>query len=301
MDRSEAIIILPFISPYNWLSILDFLSLRAIPHVESVIENRYMRVVSVGSRIGMIGIGPLEGKNCLELTIRGLSTMDHHLVTTRVRRIFDLDANPAEISQCLGRDQLLSPLLKMHPGLRVPGAWDGFELTVRAIVGQQVSVRGATTMIGRLVEEFGTPLPSRQINGLGYLFPAAEDLASVDASCFKFPKSRAHAIINLAKAYCNGDVSYDLAQNLDEFRNSLTRIPGIGDWTAQYVAMRYLRQTDAFPVSDLGILAGASATEEKMKPAELLRRAEKWRPWRAYAAMYIWKRYASLRQGDTGR
>lgn len=301
MNNGKTIIILPFSSPYNWASIVEFLLLRAIPHVESVIHNKYTRVVSVGNHIGTIEIGLMEGRNCLQLTIRGLSTQDYSLVTARIRRIFDLDANPTKISQCFGKSRLLSPLLEMYPGLRVPGAWDGFELTVRAIIGQQISVRGATTMIGRLVEEFGAPLHSRQSNGLSHLFPTAEVLSSVDASRFKFPKSRANAISNLAKAYCNGDVSYDLAQNFDNFIRSLTKISGIGDWTAQYVAMRYLRQADAFPASDLGLLVGASLTEKRVKPAELLRRAEKWRPWRAYAAMYIWKRYAFLRKGDACR
>jgi AraC family transcriptional regulator of adaptative response / DNA-3-methyladenine glycosylase II len=165
----------------------------------------------------------------------------------------------------------------------VPGCWDGFELAVRAILGQQVSVKGASTLAGRLVQTFGAPLLS--VAPLTHLFPSAEVLAEADVAVIGLPRKRAESIRALARAVIDGRVVFSSVKNVDALQARLCELPGIGDWTAQYIAMRALGEPDAFPASDLGLLRSLSLDDE----CEVARRAEAWRPWRAYAAMYLWQ------------
>jgi AraC family transcriptional regulator of adaptative response / DNA-3-methyladenine glycosylase II len=257
--------------PYDWKSILDFLAARAIPGVETVNEEEYRRTISLDGRAGTIAVRPARPNkgNHLELQIRFPDPAALFRIVERVRSIFDVGADPAAIARRLQVDPRLKRVLRAHPGLRVPGCWDGFEMAVRAILGQQVSVKGASTMAGRVAAECGSPTPD------GVLFPSAEKLAAADLTRVGVTRQRAASIRGLAQAVASGEVRFDGAIDPEEFESRITRIKGIGAWTAQYIAMR-LGEPDAFPAADL-----------------YLRRAggdsEKWRPWRAYAAMYIWK------------
>jgi AraC family transcriptional regulator of adaptative response / DNA-3-methyladenine glycosylase II len=213
------------------------------------------------------------------------------LIIERVRRLFDLSADPHEIAAQLRADPLLTRRINAHQGLRVPGCWDGFELVIRAILGQQVSVAGASTLAGRLVARFGTRVDNTSL--LTHLFPAPEALADADVASIGLPLRRAETIRILAQAVAAGQIAFHDVENVAEFRLRLQQIPGIGEWTAQYASMRALNDPDAFPASDLGLLKGAGANNSR----ELTRRAEAWRPWRAYAAMYLWSESAAESDG----
>lgn len=258
--------------PYDWKSLTEFLAARAIPGVECVTAGEYRRTISIDGKAGCIAVRPLAGKNYLELHVQYPDPAALFRIVERVRRIFDLGADPAEVSQHLQRDRRLKPVIRAFPGLRVPGCWDGFEIAVRAILGQQVSVKAATTMAGRIAAEFGSVLP----NGEGVLFPAAATLASAGLARIGLTKQRAQSIQDLAGAVARGEIAFDGSLDLEQFEQKITAIRGIGPWTAQYVAMR-LGEPDAFPGSDLYL-------------RDVARDADAWRPWRAYAAMYWWKK-----------
>jgi AraC family transcriptional regulator of adaptative response / DNA-3-methyladenine glycosylase II len=197
--------------------------------------------------------------------------------------MFDLDADPLAINAGLGRDVLLARSIRSRPGLRVPGAWDAFELGVRAILGQQVSVAGASTLTARLAARFGHPVPFA-VEGLAYTFPTADEVAEADCA-IGIPASRAEAIREFARAMAAGALVFDGAHDAATCVDRLCAIRGLGPWTAQYIAMRALSDPDAFPAGDLALLRVTG-----MKTArELERRAERWRPWRAYAAMHLWQ------------
>ena len=309
---------LAYRSPLDWETLIGFLGARAIPGVEEVTGGVYRRAVALteggpdagpladghgGGRGGGLGGGspaapvvggivevrPLPGEAALLLSVHPPLPRALPRIVARARRLFDLDADPAAIAEGLGRDPLLAPALSAHPGLRLPGAWDGFELAVRAVLGQQVSVRAATTLAGRLVEAFGRPLePLPAGTGPHRLFPRPEDLASADLGSIGLTRARAATLRRLAAATAAGELAFDGAEGAEELAARLVRLPGIGDWTAQYVAMRALGAPDAFPASDLGLLKAAGSGGEKTTPARLRGRAEAWRPWRAYAAICLW-------------
>ncbi len=218
------------------------------------------------------------------------STRNLFEVVQRARAIFDLDAPVDDIAKALKKDNALAAMLKKQRGFRVPGAWDGFELAVRAILGQQISVAAATTLSGRIAKRYGEPLASGLIFGkadLGYIFPTAEQLARARFNDIGLVRSRAATIRSLATAVKRGDIDFDFSQDPDDFCDKLKSIKGIGDWTAQYVAMRVLKNPDAFPTSDLGLLKAIDAPN-RVSTNTLSLRAENWRPWRAYAALLLW-------------
>ena len=204
-----------------------------------------------------------------------------------MRRLFDIGAVPGEIAAHLRRDPLLRRSVDRHPGMRVPGAWDGFELAVRAILGQQVTVRGATTLAGRLVEKFGMPLAADAAAGLTHLFPSPETLAEADVASIGVPRARADTIRALARAVCCG-LALEPGADLESVVGGLKEVAGVGDWTAHYIAMRALGEPDAFPEDDLGLRRALAQGGEPVSRLELRRRADAWRPWRAYAAMHLW-------------
>jgi AraC family transcriptional regulator of adaptative response / DNA-3-methyladenine glycosylase II len=215
-------------------------------------------------------------------------------IAARARKLFDVDADVATISAHLSRDRVLAKDVRRAPGIRVPGSWDPFEVAVRAILGQQVTVAAATTLAGRLVRQLGAPLaaPSGSVT---HVFPAASAIASADLSDLGIPRKRAAALAAFAGAAARGEIDWSGAAGLDTFTTRLTAIPGIGPWTAQYVAMRALAEPDAFPSGDLWlrrlISPGETLTE---KAVEDVSRA--WRPWRAYAAFYLWRRAAGKKK-----
>jgi AraC family transcriptional regulator of adaptative response / DNA-3-methyladenine glycosylase II len=197
----------------------------------------------------------------------------------------------------LSLDPMLAPLVAARPGLRVPGAWDGFELAVRAIFGQQIAISAATKLLGRLVQQHGEPLPEamRDGEGLERLFPSPARIASANLTTLGMPGARAMAVTSLARAISADPAIFGRGASLDDAIAKLRSLPGIGEWTAQYIAMRELREPDAFPAADIGLLrAMAGADGRRPAPAQLLARAERWRPWRAYAALHLWAAGAVL-------
>jgi AraC family transcriptional regulator of adaptative response / DNA-3-methyladenine glycosylase II len=285
---TDIVLQLPFRRPYQWNALFGFLAARAIPGVEEVGTDWYRRTIEVDRAKGVIEVRRVAGKDALQLRIRLSETGDLSRIVGRVRRMFDLDADPLEIAARLRLDPLLAPLVAALPGVRVPGAWDPFEITIRAILGQQVSVRAATTLAGRLVKSYGQALT----NGIGgplYLFPSPGALADADLTTIGLTRARAETVGRVASAVRGGVLSFDAVTGLDDAVERLTAIRGVGPWTAQYVAMRALGEPDAFPASDLGLLAAVSDRDGPIRPTELVRRAEAWRPWRAYATMLLWQ------------
>ena len=212
-------------------------------------------------------------------------------IIARVRRVLDLAADPEAIGAHLSLDPVLAPLVATRPGLRVPGAWDGFELAVRAIFGQQITVPAATRLLGRLVEAHGMVLPAAAGDGEGLsrLFPAPARLATADLAALGMPKARAMSVTSLAAALAADPTIFGRSASLEDAIAKLRSLPGIGEWTAQYIAMRELREPDAFPAADVGLQrAMTGAGGRRPSSAELLACAERWRPWRAYAALHLW-------------
>ena len=238
----------------------------------------------------VISVAPAD-KNRVNVSVRFPNMAALPAIIARVRRVFDLAADPDMIGAHLSLDPMLAPLVSARPGLRVPGAWDGFELAVRAIFGQQITVPAATRLLGRLVAAHGALLPAttKDVEGLGHLFPSPSRLATVDLAVLGMPNARAMAVNSLAQAISADPTIFSRGASLEETVAKLRSLPGIGEWTAQYIAMRELREPDAFPAADIGLLrAMASADGRRPSPAELLSRAERWRPWRAYAALHLW-------------
>ena len=283
--------LLSFRPPFQWHTFLDYLAKRAIPGVESVDANAYRRTIAFNGCSGMLCVALAEDNPALRVRISLADPRWLFQIIEKVRSLFDLTADPREISAHLSRDPLLTGRVKKHSGLRVPGSWDGFELAVRAILGQQISVAGASTLAGRMVKLFGIKICDTP--PLTHLFPQSEQLAEANIEQIGLPRARAETIRTLARDVTDGRINFDAVQNTEEFTTRLLEVPGIGDWTAQYIAMRWLNDTDAFPSGDLGLLRAMSLRNAP----EMTRRAETWRPWRAYAAMYLWQAPGARAQG----
>jgi AraC family transcriptional regulator of adaptative response / DNA-3-methyladenine glycosylase II len=273
--------------PYDWPAMLAFLKARAIPGIEVVEDDSYRRTISLAGAAGAIAVRRADDAH-LVATIRFPKIEALPGIVARLRRMLDLDADAEAIAAHLSRDARLAPLVAKRPGLRVPGGWDEFELAVRAILGQQISVSAASTVAGRLAERFGRPVETGDA-GLRVLFPQADVLASADLTLLGLPRLRAAAVSALAAAVVSDANLFRPYESLDRTIGKLVTLPGVGPWTAQYIAMRALREPDAFPASDLGLLrAAAGKGEMRTSPTQLAARAEAWRPWRAYAALHLW-------------
>lgn len=275
--------------PFDWSQAHGFFQFRATPGVESMQNDEYVRSIEHGGETGVIRIRCLDD-NCLNVSVHGMSTGALFHVVQRVRSMFDVDAPVEEINQLLRRDPLLRPMLGACGSVRVPGVWDGFELAVRAILGQQVSVQAATTMAGRIAKRYGRPLAVEGFDTVDRMFPLPERLMRARFNNMGLIGSRIHSIRELARAVHRGDISLSESDDPQATCSELVKIKGIGAWTAQYVAMRALKDPDAFPSSDLGLLrAFDDSFGRRLKPAELEEIAENWRPWRAYAALLLWR------------
>jgi AraC family transcriptional regulator of adaptative response / DNA-3-methyladenine glycosylase II len=282
---------LPFGAPYDWRGILEFLAARAIPGVESVVGDRYRRTFALGTATGRLEVRAAPGKSHLLATIHTSDVKTLGAIVARLRRLFDLDADIAAVDAHLARDRVLARGVRERPGVRVPGAWDAFELAVRAVLGQQVSVRAATTFAGRIVAAHGRALPAGAWSdggGPSMIFPTAEVLAEADLTRVGLTRSRATTLNALARAVAARPALLEAGAPLEDTLAELCALPGIGPWTAQYIAMRALREPDAFPASDLGLLRAIETKAGRPTPAALAARAEAWRPWRAYAALRLW-------------
>ncbi len=272
--------------PLAWPQLLGFLSARAIPHVESARDGAYYRTVSISGTHGWIRLDGPAGRP--EIRVRVSESLSPHLqaLLARVRDLLDLNATPDLVDRVLGQDPNLAPGVAAFPGLRVPGAFDGFELAWRAILGQQVSVAGASTLAGRLAERFGSPTEAPE-SDLRRLTPTSADLAqqSVDAiASIGIPKSRAASILAVARLDQEKPELLSPGSSANVARQQLTALPGIGPWTAEYIAMRALHWPDAFPDTDLALRAAAA----RLGLRDLRESSMRWRPWRSYAAMHLW-------------
>ena len=277
--------------PYDWEALLAFLAARALPGVEVASGGAFRRTFDGG----WFEVRPAAGANALSLMV----TLARHgagqvlAMARRARRMFDLDADPLQIAATLSRDPLLGHSVRARPGLRIPGAWDPFETAVRAVLGQQVSVRAAVTLGGRLVQAFGERIADAA-EGLTHLFPTPERLASAPVERIGLPRARAKSIRSLARSVA---ILRDAPGSLDALLERVRSLPGVGPWTAHYLAMRAFGEADAFPAGDL-VLRKASGEPSS---AALERRAAAWRPWRAYAAMHLWSSVASPLEPSHGR
>jgi len=292
-DRAERLrFTLAYRPPYDWSSMLDYYRARAVAGLETVTSNAYSRAISIGDAVGTLSVTPDKERNRVtaEFALDRPASLPGAI--RRVREVFDLDASPADISAHLARDPLLKPAVRRNPGLRIPGSWDIFEMLIRAIVGQQISVRAATTVLGRLVEYHGRRLGSatdaESASSPASLFPTPAALASADLTRAGLTRSRAETIARVARAFADDPHFVDVSMDFDAVRNKLVEIRGIGPWTADYVAMRALRDPDAFLPADLGVIKAVGVKSVR----QLLERAEPWRPWRAYAVVYLWKTLA---------
>jgi AraC family transcriptional regulator of adaptative response / DNA-3-methyladenine glycosylase II len=281
---AESMIILSYQPPFDWGGLLHFLATRAIPGVEVTDGDTYRRTIASNGAARVLTIRHAANESALAVSLNGRVTPG---VRARARHLFDLDADPAPIAARLQQSPRLRRLIENSPGLRVPGAWDGFELAVRAVLGQQVTVTGASTLASRLVRAFGEPIAHPR-DGLSHLFPSPAALAAADLAPVGLPRARAATIRMLAEGVASGDIVLDGSGEPAKTIARLQSIPGIGEWTAQYVAMRALRDPDAFPAGDLGLRRALANGNGTPSAQQLERIAEAWRPWRAYAVMHLW-------------
>lgn len=280
--------------PYDWAAMAAFLSLRAISGLESVEADVYRRSISVGGSHGWIAVAPGEG-DWLEVTVDFAHVAALPEIERRLRRMFDLDAQPQVINAQLAKDPLMAQLVAARPGLRVPGTWDGLELAIRAVLGQQITVVAAIRLAGKLVAQYGAPLESPD-SGITHVFPTAEVLAAADLATLGMPKARGRTLSGVAQALLDDPELFEPKASLKEGVARLVALPGIGDWTAQYIAMRQMREADGFASGDIGLINALAALEGgPVSARQLLARAEAWRPLRAYAAQHLW---TSLSRGD---
>jgi DNA-3-methyladenine glycosylase II len=285
---------LPYVEPYDWPRVLRFFAGRATLGVEAVEDGSYRRAIEWLGDSGTLSVTKHASKPCLVATLEGAASRHAKAIGEHLTRMFDLRADAPAIAAHLARDPWFAPLTRAVPGLRVPGAWSGFELVVRAIVGQQVSVKAASTIVGRLVERAGTPLTDHPHAGTAWRFPTPAALAAVDLEKIGMPGKRVAALQGFAREVAAGALPLD-DPNADrtELRAALLAMPGIGPWTVEYVAMRALRDADAWPGTDLILMQALVARDPSMAKAAALRaRAEAWRPYRAYAALHVWNEIA---------
>lgn len=273
--------------PYDWDAMIGFLSDHATPGVEHVEAGLYARTITFNGVAGTIEIRP--SGNALAATIRFPDTAALPEIIHRIRRLFDLDADPAVIAAHLGADPMLARHVAARPGLRVPGAWDGFELAVRAILGQQISVAAATRLAGKFTAAYGEPVLAHTVPGLTRVFPSPERLAGEDiAACLGMPRARGAALSTIAASSVSDPALFAPAGGIDAAVARLKALRGIGPWTAHYVAMRALQEPDAFPTGDIGLLRAMATPDGRPTFAEADARANAWRPWRSYAALHLW-------------
>jgi AraC family transcriptional regulator, regulatory protein of adaptative response / DNA-3-methyladenine glycosylase II len=275
--------------PYDWDAMLAYLNARAIDGMEFVENGIYRRTVSHEGEHGTVAVAHAPDRNALMATIQFPCVRALQTIVTRVRHVFDVGADVTAITAHLAKDQTLAPLIVSRPGFRTPGCWGGFELAVRAVLGQQITVEAARQLGSRLVLLCGDPLRNAADPRLARTFPSPERVATVDLSRIGMPKARRATLQALAQAAASNPRLFEPLGSIEDSLAQLRAIRGIGPWTAQYIALRALRDPDAFPVTDIGILRNAASPAGVVPTApQLILRAEAWRPWRAYAAQYLW-------------
>jgi len=289
-DEAEITLCLHYRPPYDWSQLQQFLVRRVVTGIERATADSYVRTVRTATSSAILRVRPLPAVAALELRIRGCESRDLLAMCSSVRRMFDLTADPARIMAAFKADAHLRPLIERTPGLRIPGTWDAFESGVRAIVGQQVSVRAATTILGRLAARCGERLRA-EVAGLTHLFPTPAALAEAKLSDIGLPRRRVDALQRFARAVRDGVICFD--ESGERVIAALTALKGIGAWTAGYVALRGLGDPDAFPAGDLVLRRQLAAAGRSCSVEQLSAIAEGWRPFRGYAVLHLW-------QADTG-
>ena len=274
--------------PYDFPALLAFFAKRAIPGVEQVDASSYRRVFALDGRVGSLAVRALDGANALALEVDVADASVLPQIEARVRRMFDLDADIAAINAHLGARRHLKQCIARHPGQRLPGGWDGFEIAIRAVLGQQVTVAAARTLTERVVRKFGREIELPQGEKI-QLFPAPETLAEADLSGLGITGARMRTLCAIAQAVCDGHIGFGADQPLDAFIAQWTALPGIGDWTAHYLAMRGLAHADAFPAGDIVLRKAVARDGVPVATAKLEAMSQAWRPYRAYAVLHLWR------------
>jgi AraC family transcriptional regulator of adaptative response / DNA-3-methyladenine glycosylase II len=288
----EVVLRLAYRPPYDWEHIRDFLATRAVAGVERVDERGCARTLACAGGHALVCVRALPGEDALELRVAGAPPSALLQLASGARRVFDLAGDPARIGAELACDPLIGPLVVQRPGLRIPGAWDAFECAVRAVLGQQISVAAARTLATRLVERAGEPIRGGS-DALTHLFPTAAAIARAPLEGLGITGTRVVALKSLARAVLEGRIDFSAAPA--QVAAALAALPGIGPWTAQYVALRALGEPDAFPHGD-GVLRrmAAPAGAPVLSAPELEERARRWRPWRGYATVHLWRAAGAL-------
>jgi len=276
---------LPVRAPFDADSVLGFLGRRAVPGVESYDGTTYRRALRLPHDEATVSLRSAGDHVACTLSLR--DPRDVVPAVARCRRLLDLDADSSAVDEALGTDPLLGSLVRSRPGMRVPGAVDGAEVAVRAVLGQQVSVSGARTLAARLVSAYGTPL-TLPFEGITHQFPTAAALAGADPAALSMPRRRGQTLVDLCAALAGGTIRLDAGADRDEVDAALQALPGIGPWTAGYVRMRALGDPDVFLPSDLGVRHGLQRLGLPGHPRAAADRAAAWRPWRSYALMHLW-------------
>lgn len=294
-DGGALRIALSYRPPLDWRRLLAFLSFRAIPGVEAVTRDSYARTFSLHGRDGDFLVRFKDGANQAEAAIHYPQPRHLDQIIHRIRNLLDLRADSAEIDRHLSGDPLLGPAVRRFPGLRVPGCWDGFEVAVRAVLGQQVAVKAASTLAARIAQRHGKPC-RRGHPGLRRVFPDAAALAGADLSGLGIVGQRIAAIQRIGELTRDGELRINGSADADGFMRTVLGVKGVGLWTAHYIAMRALGDPDAFPHPDLILRRAAAPDGGTLTAGELLELAEPWRPWRAYATMLLWQTNQHRRQ-----
>jgi AraC family transcriptional regulator of adaptative response / DNA-3-methyladenine glycosylase II len=276
---------LPYRSPLDAQSLIAFLGLRAVHGVEEIIDGAYRRSLRLPQGTGVVELRPADGYVHARYWLEDLR--DLGAAMQRSRALLDLDSDPQSVAEALGEDVLLGPLVGKAPGRRVVGHVDGHELAVRAVLGQQVSLQGASTLAGRLVVDYGEPL-KRPLGEVTHAFPSVETLAEADPEQLAMPRARRHGLLTLTRALAREEIVLDAGADRADARRRLLELPGIGPWTVEYIAMRSLRDPDAFLPSDLGVRHALEQLGHDGRPAAAEQLAERWRPYRAYAVQHLW-------------
>lgn len=287
-EHSDIVLLLPYRPPYDWDAMLDFLQRRAIPGMEQVVAGVYQRTIRIGTDVGAVSVEHVPARNALRVRIGFSRLQSLPLIIDRLRRMFDLKADPEVIQRALSRDPALALMLAARPGLRVAGAWDPFEVAVRAILGQQVTVAAGVTLVSRLVAQLGEPLEAPTTSGLTRYFPAPDAFDREQIVALGMPRARATALANLAQACLAEPGLLERQRDLPHTLERLCALPGVGDWTANYIAMRAMQESDAFLASDVALQRAMAGDDGRPDAKQLLALAEQWRPWRAYAVMHLW-------------
>jgi AraC family transcriptional regulator of adaptative response / DNA-3-methyladenine glycosylase II len=282
-------LLLPYRPPYDWDAMLSFFSARAVAGVEAVNSESYCRVIEFEKAVGSIEVSHAPEQSSLRVTVRFPRLHLLPAIIARIRRQFDLSAEPIAIARALSADPFLAPFVAARPGLRVPGGWDGFEIAVRAILGQQITVKSATRLAGKIVAAFGAPLKDSVGSAdLTHAFPRPDMFKFAVLAKLGMPGARAKALAGVAEAVVADPRLFDPRRDLSEAIAKLRELAGIGEWTAQYIAMRALGESDAFLAADVGLQRMLAVRGRRPTAIQLLNTAERWRPWRAYAMLHLW-------------